>query len=378
MNFSLSSYFKKRFIHSILGDVVTFWFKNVSNSTNMYQWGLKPVYKIESKTKWDVIPTAVNFEKITEENFNLTFDHEFDYDSSNKTYFAFSYPFGYEDVWNQLDELEAKFNSSDDIYFYRELLTYSLEKRRVELITITDHTNMMKDEEPFIDHLFPESKTKGTSRPMIFNKPTIFFSARVHPGEVAASFVLNGILNVIADPDNLFGKILRKNFVFKIIPLLNPDGVSRGYYRLDTKGNNLNRFYGEPEFDVHPTIYATKQILVQQHDLGKLCIYIDLHAHAARKGCFMFGNALPVTSEQVENMWLAKVISLNSVDFDFNQCSFAESNMNAVDKNGGLSREGAGRVSIWKAVGIPNWYTLECHYSIGVNKNRLTKFYDYK
>lgn len=171
----------------------------------MYQWGLKPVYKIESKTKWDVISTPVNFQKITEETFNLIFDHEFDYDSSNVTYFAFTYPFGYKDVWDQLDELEAKLSLSDDIYFFRELVTYSLEKRRVELITITDHSNMTNSEEPFIDGLFPESKSKEARRPMIFNKPTIFFSARVHPGEVAASFVLNGILSVITDPINAFG-----------------------------------------------------------------------------------------------------------------------------------------------------------------------------
>ena len=41
-------------------------------------------------------------------------------------------------------------------------------------------------------------------------------------------------------------KILRKNFVFKVIPILNPDGVSRGYYRLDTMAYNLNRYYINP------------------------------------------------------------------------------------------------------------------------------------
>ena len=28
--------------------------------------------------------------------------------------------------------------------------------------------------------------------------------------------------------------MLRDRFVFKIVPMLNPDGVYRGYYRLDT------------------------------------------------------------------------------------------------------------------------------------------------
>lgn len=43
------------------------------------------------------------------------------------------------------------------------------------------------------------------------------------------------------------GELLRNNFVFKIIPTLNPDGVYRGYYRLDTQGHNLNRHYANPD-----------------------------------------------------------------------------------------------------------------------------------
>ena len=48
--------------------------------------------------------------------------------------------------------------------------------------------------------------------------------------------MLNGCLDILTDLRSDQGKLLRKNYVFKIIPTLNPDGVSRGYYRLDTLG----------------------------------------------------------------------------------------------------------------------------------------------
>ena len=195
---------------------------------------------------------------------------------------------------------------------------------------------------------------------------------------MAASHVLNGILSVIADPENLYGKILRKHFVFKVIPLLNPDGVYRGYFRHDTLGHNLNRFYDEPKYDKQPTIFAAKKVIIQQKELGKLAIYIDLHAHACRKGCFMFGNALPLTNKQVDNMLLPKMIALNSIDFDFNQCLFSYNNMKAKDKKSGLSREGCGRVSVWKDTNLINSYTLECHYVVGVNKNKLSLLFETK
>jgi len=42
--------------------------------------------------------------------------------------------------------------------------------------------------------------------------------------------------------------------------MLNPDGVYRGHYRVDTRGNNLNRLYITPGPKSDPTIYATKKL----------------------------------------------------------------------------------------------------------------------
>ena len=54
--------------------------------------------------------------------------------------------------------------------------------------------------------------------------------------------------------------ILRKNFVFKIVPMLNPDGVYNGHYRMDIFNQNLNRYYLNPDPIVQPSAFAVKKL----------------------------------------------------------------------------------------------------------------------
>ena len=60
----------------------------------------------------------------------------------------------------------------------------------------------------------------------------MFFSARVHPGEIPSNHLLEGILDYILKKNT---NIL-EHFVFLIVPMLNPDGVFRGHWRVDTLG----------------------------------------------------------------------------------------------------------------------------------------------
>lgn len=68
----------------------------------------------------------------------------------------------------------------------------------------------------------------------------VVISSRVHPGETGASFMVKGIIDYLVGP-SLGARILRDNFVFKIVPMLNPDGVINGNTRCNLAGVDLNR-----------------------------------------------------------------------------------------------------------------------------------------
>jgi len=71
-------------------------------------------------------------------------------------------------------------------------------------------------------------------------RKAVILTSRVHPGESNASWMMEGVIEFLTS-DSEKAKFLRDTFVFKIIPMQNPDGTIVGNYRCSLMGADLNR-----------------------------------------------------------------------------------------------------------------------------------------
>lgn len=58
---------------------------------------------------------------------------------------------------------------------------------------------------------------------------------------------MTGAIRFLLDKKDMRAHLLRKYFVFVLVPMLNPDGVARGHCRMDALNQNLNRYYTAPD-----------------------------------------------------------------------------------------------------------------------------------
>lgn len=301
-------------------------------------------------------------------------------------FFAFTYPYSYATLQAQLNTMEETHVNTMEpgtIYMKRELIVTSIDHRRIDLITITDARGHSEEQEELIPGLFPSHGLDGAAegstnplgasgRPLKFpDRDTIIVSARVHPGEVPAQHTMRGILDLLMDPHDPRSRALRERYVFKVIPMLNPDGVFRGHFRMDQLGQNLNRYYIDPDKLKQPAIFALRKLIDTFAENKTLAMYLDLHAHASKKGCFMYGNVVDTFEDQVQNQLFCRLIALNSPHFDYDGCLFSKDHMTRTDPGDGMTAEGSSRVSTYLTHRLIHSYTLECNYNTGKCGNEV-------
>lgn len=336
--------------------------KDLNNQSKLFREGLRPVFKTMGGP-WQRFGGLVTW-KSEQKKFDVTMQT---YLEVGEIFFAFCYPWSLEESYRLSAQLVEE--ASADLYINRVPLIHSPEGRVCELLTISSFDHITSSLEAKPPNLFPSDLPRAFTFSQ--DKPIVFISSRVHPGETPGSHMLNGFLRFIVSPDSRAVQ-LRKLFVFKVVPVLNPDGVFRGYYRSDIFGENLNRVYLSPSLAESPTVYAARELLMTYSREGqdRVYCYIDLHGHAAKQGVFVYGNFMDYI-RQVESFILPRLISLNCVNFDFVNSCFSERNMRSKDKMDGKSKEGSGRVAFFKLLGIVRCYTLEANYATGKVLNSI-------
>lgn len=310
---------------------------DLNKQAKLFNMEMRPVVCCPAAgVRWQRVKSKPHFGP-TGEGFHVAFRHRFE--TEDEHFFAFCFPHSYRDCQAFLDRMAAHAAASTStIHFRREVLGRSRQGRNLEVLTVAS-----------------DAADEGDPA-----KPVFFVSARVHPGEVPASHMFNGLLKFLLRGKDKRAEVARKSFVFKLVPMLNPDGVELGHYRCDSRGQNLNRFYADPSETDQPEIFAVKSLLKRYADQGRLKFYFDLHAHANKKGVFAFGNTLP-PEEQVETTLYAKLMSLNCPHWDLLSCNFTEKNMSSKDRDG-HTKEGSGRVALFRETGLPHIYTIESNY----------------
>ncbi|AEP30204.1 M14 family metallopeptidase [Brumicola nitratireducens] len=180
---------------------------------------------------------------------NLTIDFVPEYDS---VYFAYFTPYSYE--------RHQDFISAAQMSFDCELrhIGFTLDKRDMSLLVIGEEA---------------EGKNK------------IWVTARQHPGESMAEWLVEGLVRRLLDEDDGVAKKLLEDNVFYVIPNMNPDGSARGHLRTNAVGTNLNREWKNPSEDKSPEVLYTLQAM----DKYGVDMFLDIHGDEALPYNFVAG-----------------------------------------------------------------------------------------
>ncbi|XP_037932330.1 cytosolic carboxypeptidase Nna1-like [Teleopsis dalmanni] len=323
---------------------------NLVKSDSLFNDGMRPVmYSTidakQSKIGWRRCGENISYyhnedssgEEEENASFTLTFNIEFQYDNDT-VYFAHCYPYTYSDLQDYLmniqkDPIKSKFCKL-------RLLCRSLAGNNVYYLTVTA----------------PSPDEHSLRR-----KKSIVVSARVHPSETPSSWMMKGLMDFITG-ETIVAKRLRHKFIFKLIPMLNPDGVIVGNTRNSLTGKDLNRQYRTVIREYYPSIWYTKALIKRLVDECGVAMYCDMHAHSRRHNIFVYGcenkrNPEKKLTEQVFPLMMHKNVADK---FSFECCKFK------VQR----SKEGTGRIVVWM-LGITNSYTIEASFggtSLGSRK----------
>jgi len=257
---------------------------------------------------------------------SLSFDYEFKYDNDT-VYFANCLPYFYSSLMEELNKYEL--DEEKYPFFHRKTLTTTLGGNDLDMFTINSMYDMFKNgatsyitpksiNYEIVKNRYENSKNLNKSQILDDRKAAVIIG-RQHPGETVGSYVVQGCIDFLMGNSDE-AKKLREIYLFKIVPMMNPDGVLVGNSRTSFAGCDLNRRWGKPNEIIHPEIFHTKQMITKLATQRSLAFIIDCHGHFGTFNSLMYCN-------YKDNKRTCKlfpyICSKLSRIISFQQCTFA-------------------------------------------------------
>lgn len=212
----------------------------------IYTKGTHPVYSYDK----------VNWERINDVDYDasahvLKFSNHFTNDS---VWIAYAHPYPYYKETEFISSLPV-----DNSYLKTEIIGSSAQSRNINLLTITDSS-------------VPDK-----------NKKVVLITSLQHAGEYVGGFFVEGMVKYLLSDDARAAEA-RKKTIYKIVPMMNPDGIYNGMTRLNGNLEDLNQEWDDDYTDTahaptEPEVAAVKKWIRDWLKSGKkITLSIDVHS----------------------------------------------------------------------------------------------------
>ena len=337
------------------GKTVNFSIMNMLRKTTKYCYGIKIwVYSkekdINEKISWHHTKERVlyyknNLYRLNKGNrqnyYTLSFNYTSEYDN-DEVYFANCIPYTYTDLMKDLNYY-TKYENNKYPFFHRKKLCETLGGNEIEYITI-NHSMLNYNSEL--------NKKKG-----------IILIARQHPSETVGSWKIKGAIDFLLS-DCEEAKYLRDKYIFKIVPMINVDGVICGNTRTSFAGCDLNRRWINPNEILHPEIYYTKNLILNLKQKIDIECIIDFHGHFGAFNSFFYGNFIEDNFEACK--FYPFICGKISDVINFNKSIFKMPKY----------KRGTGRIHLFNELNIENVFTLETSYFGCINGKFSNQYFN--
>ncbi|NXI46192.1 CBPC2 carboxypeptidase, partial [Galbula dea] len=339
-----TQWFYFRVQNMLPGPLYRFTIANLAKSKSLYGEGMRPLLYSQHDAQsrgigWRRVGDDISYYCDGKEPAAFCLSWSFRFPHVGDTcFFAHSYPYTYSDLQRYLQALAGDPTRSQ--YCTVQVLCRSLAGNAVYLLTIAS----------------PAGKVAA--------KRAVVLSARTHPGESGGSWAMKGFLDFLLgdDPD---AQLLRRLFIFKVLPMLNPDGVVVGNSRCSLAGRDPNRAYGMELCGSFPGVWHLRALVERLLVEREVVLYCDFHGHSRKNNVFMYGcDSGGSTRMRLCQRIFPLMLSKNAPDkFSFPSCKFK------VQK----SKAGTGRVVMWR-LGVSNSYTMEMAFGGSTMGSRSSHF----